>query len=267
MRAPFRAVFRWLLPKWGYDVLNGIRRHVLGVLLRGDRRQCPICGRSYRRFLSGGRKNEINEQLKVIGAGRREDMICPGCGSTDRSRHVFLCLQELGLIRSHMRLLHVAPEPELTATLRSLEDLDYVSGDLDPTVAMIELDVTEIEFDDATFDGVICNHVLEHVEQDKKAMMEIARVLTPGGWAILQVPISDDLEETFEDDSIQDEVDRSRLYGHYDHRRLYGPDYEERLREVGFTVEKFNYGREHSASESERYGLIPEEEIHVCIRQ
>jgi SAM-dependent methyltransferase len=130
------------------------------------------------------------------------------------------------------RLLHVAPEPVLEQKLRLA--FDYVSIDLDGENAMQAMDITCLEFADETFSAVVCNHVLEHVTEDRKALSEIYRVLKPEGWASLQVPMSGD--RTIEDSKIIDPGERKRLFGQDDHVRMYGNDYIDRLKEAGFEV-------------------------------
>jgi len=119
------------------------------------------------------------------------------------------------------KLLHVAPEPNLRTWLRSLPELDYVSADLDMVGNDLKLDLTDIALPDSSFHAIICNHVLEHIPDDAKAMSEITRVLKPGGWAILQTPISLSLSQTYEDFLITDPAERERAFGQNGHVRIY----------------------------------------------
>jgi len=131
------------------------------------------------------------------------------------------------------KVLHVAPEGSLEARLKKRIGSGYLSADLQPG-AMVQMDICDIRYPDASFDVVFCSHVLEHVPDDRRAMRELRRVLRPTGFAVLQVPIS--VEQTVEDPSIQDPAERMRLFGHPDHVRRYGTDYVDRLRESGFRV-------------------------------
>ena len=130
-------------------------------------------------------------------------------------------------------MLHVAPESILTEKFK--QDYDYLSVDLDGSRAMQAMDITAISFPDETFDVIVCNHVLEHIPDDRQAMSELYRVMKCGGWGSLQVPIKG--EVTDEDLSITAPQERLRRFGQEDHVRYYGRrDYINRLKFVGFEV-------------------------------
>jgi ubiquinone/menaquinone biosynthesis C-methylase UbiE len=120
------------------------------------------------------------------------------------------------------------------------------------------MDVQNIPFPDGSFDVVFCNHVLEHVADDRAAMREMWRVMRPGGWGVMLSPVDETHRTTFEDDTITDRAERTRLFGQYDHRRVYGLDYADRLRKAGFTVEERDYFAELPEEERRRYGLRSE---------
>jgi len=127
------------------------------------------------------------------------------------------------------------------------------------------MDITYIPYKHNSFDVILCNHVLEHVVEDQKAIRELFRVLTPGGWAILQCPIDSQRAKTFEDPSITAPHDRARAFGQHDHVRIYGRDYKERLEKAGFTVKVDNYARDLDINVVRKYGL-KDEEIHFCTK-
>jgi predicted SAM-dependent methyltransferase len=131
-------------------------------------------------------------------------------------------------------MLHVAPEKCLAERFREILGDNYITADKSRP-AMVKMDVTNIQYSDQSFDAIYCSHVLEHVQNDRKAMREFYRVLKENGWAILLVPITAD--KTFEDPSIVDPEERLKAFGQRDHVRRYGPDYVDRLREAGFNVE------------------------------
>ncbi|MBX0330763.1 methyltransferase domain-containing protein [Oscillochloris sp. ZM17-4] len=142
----------------------------------------------------------------------------------------------------------------------------YITADLfDPHVD-VRLDITRLPQSDQSIDIIYCSHVLEHVPDDRKAMRELYRILKREGWAILLVPIT--VGQTIEDPTITDPAERLRLFGQDDHVRRYGPDYVDRLREVGFIVDVITPANLSSPEEIVRAGLSPESgEIYYCRRQ
>jgi ubiquinone/menaquinone biosynthesis C-methylase UbiE len=147
---------------------------------------------------------------------------------------------------------------------RKRENIKYTTADIESPIADVKLDVQHMPFEDNTFDWVLCNHVLEHVPDDRKAMREILRVLKPSGTAIMQVPLRADWDQTLEDPSITDKEERIRLFGQYDHLRMYGQDYPKRLEEEGFTVEEFDISKELTSQEFQRYALPKGELLYIC---
>jgi SAM-dependent methyltransferase len=187
--------------------------------------QCPVCGGRYRRFLPFGL------------AGRRNAR-CPGCGSLERHRFLWLWLRdEYGLLRRRVRVLHVAPEPCVRDALAANPGLRYVSVDMFDPAADRAADLTALPFASGKFHVAICSHVLEHVTDDHAAMAELYRVLAPGGRAAVMVPVDMKRAETFEDSAIDTAAGRSAAFGHPYHVRICGADYPDRLREAGFLVD------------------------------
>ena len=155
----------------------------------------------------------------------------------------------------------MGPDDFVTKALFEREGIDYTSIDVARENATVKMDVTSLTFKDDSFDCIVCYHVLEHVPDDSKAMSELLRVLKPGGWAILQVPIW--AEVTFEDDSIA-RRDFLKYYGHADHVRRYGPDFRKRLESAGFKVTVDGYVRDLPREQVDRYGLLEGEDIYFC---
>jgi SAM-dependent methyltransferase len=214
------------------------------AVYRGDDKACPCCGgtfRAMRRFHG------------------RPDARCPGCGALERHRILWLFIErELGIARLRGRMLHVAPEFVLERRFRALNGLEYIAGDLAPQRPGIRrLDVTAIDFPDASFDRVVMNHVLEHVPDDRAAIREIRRILRPNGLALMQHPIDEGRAETYEDASITATSDRRAHFGQDDHVRIYGRDFASRLEQGGFAVERRRYVDDLRAEERERYALCP----------
>jgi SAM-dependent methyltransferase len=163
-------------------------------------------------------------------------------------------------------VLHIAPEPQLRRALEGADTIRYVTADLFANDVAVKLDVTEIPFDNETFDVIICNHVLEHVEDDRKALREFYRVLRPGGWALLQSCLWPNLERTREDPTITSPEDRERYFGQFDHVRVYGRDYAERLQEAGFVTRVDDYPGKLGQKLVKRYALDPLENVYFCVR-
>ena len=191
-------------------------------MLRGSLYYCPLCQTSYSKFLSAGTPPRPNSR-------------CPGCDSLERHRLLWVSLDHLqtqGALSKGGRLLHVAPESSLAKELR--KDYEYMSVDISAPGVQAKTDITALCFSDECFDAIICNHVLEHVPNDRKALSELYRVLKHGGWGSIQVPMRKG--ETQEDPAVIDPVERERLYGQADHVRRYGEDFRERLQTAGFDV-------------------------------
>jgi SAM-dependent methyltransferase len=221
------------------------------ILYRGTEHECSICGSRLARF----------KPMANRPAAR-----CPVCGSLERHRMIWLyCQAKTNLFDGRAkRFLHVAPEPCLTLPLRRIKGLEYVGADLEGCRAMVKMDVTGIPFDDASFDVILCSHVLEHVQDDRTAMRELLRILKPGGWAILLVPIDGAI--TQEDLCITSPEERTRLYGQHDHVRQYGQDYGQRLRQAGFLVSVDAFAAELAPAVLDRYGLLADEDVYYCTK-
>jgi SAM-dependent methyltransferase len=213
-------------------------------LYKGNKVECPVCTGQFRKFLPYGYVT------------LRDAAMCPGCLSLERHRLMWLFLKnKTGFFTEKQKVLHIAPEQCFLKRFKKLPNLDYITADLESPIADYKCDVQELPFEDVSFDAVICNHVLEHVPDDKKAMSEILRVLKPGGYAILLVPADFNLEKSFEDNSITDPKERTRIFGQYDHQRVYGRDYPQILQSVGFIVTDSNYLNELSQEIKDRYSL------------
>ena len=228
--------------------------------------ECPFCGRAAA-FLPFGLDAPVLRERHVAGGGYRPNAMCPfpPCSSLDRERLVYLFLRRrTDVLTSRARLLHVSPEGNLSETLSRRPC--YVAADLIAYEGIVQMDITQIDCPDASFDVVICNHVLEHITDDRAALREIHRILQPGGFAILQVPISLSMQTTHEDPSIAEPSERARLFGQNDHVRIYGQDYPSRLREEGFDVRIYNALTEFGHAGCERYALCKDENIYDCRR-
>jgi SAM-dependent methyltransferase len=238
---------RAIVPHSRRAQLRRLYNHVAWPLYLGRRFACNCCGGRFRRF-----------QSWTNAAGVSQPM-CPRCGSLGRHRTEWFYLsQHPDLLSGPKRVLHVAPEESLERCLRRLPGVDYLSADFDAKTAMEHMDITDIQHPDSSFDVIICNHVLEHVADDRRALSELFRVLSDDGWALLQAPIDDDREATLEDTSITGPADRERVFGQYDHVRVYGRDYVGRLEAAGFVVSVDDVVRGVPEQQVELYQLEPE---------
>ncbi|MEM6362384.1 MAG: methyltransferase domain-containing protein [Bacteroidota bacterium] len=242
------------VPRKYIQLVNGPVLRVIGFFLQGNKYTCPIINKSYRKFLPYGRINP------------RPNALCPGSLSLERHRLLWLFLKaKTPFFENPIHFLHIAPEQCFMKPFERIHGDGYITADLESPLAKVKMDVHQIPFDENTFDAVMCNHVMEHVEDDIKAMREIYRVLKPGGWAIMQVPFFHPLDEaTFEDKSITDPREREKVYGQDDHVRLYGKDYPKRIRKAGFTVTEDTFANSLTDQEIVRYALPRDEIIYFC---
>lgn len=255
-----KKLVKWTLnhvPRPLLQRVAGCMTPVAALLLRGRGVECPVCGSHFRHFLPYGYVTP------------RPNALCPRCLSLERHRLLWLYLErETDLAARRPRLLHIAPEVCLRRRLKKIyadRPQEYVTADLESPLADLHFDIQQIPLADATFDAVICNHILEHVADDRKALRELHRILRPGGWGIVLSPVASDYERTYEDDTITDPAERTRIFGQYDHRRIYGADYTERLRQAGFEAADIDYGASLDAAECTRYAL-PADHIYVVYK-
>jgi ubiquinone/menaquinone biosynthesis C-methylase UbiE len=161
----------------------------------------------------------------------------------------------------------MAPEQCFLNRFKKLKNLDYITADLYAPKVDIKADILDLPFKENTFDVIFCNHVLEHILDGTKAMQELFRVLKPGGTGIFQIPQDISRKVTFEDNSITNKKERAKIFGQYDHVRIYGRDYFDKLRAVGFTVKEVDYTANFSEEEINRYCLAKGEIIPVCTKK
>ncbi|MDR0729038.1 MAG: class I SAM-dependent methyltransferase [Prevotellaceae bacterium] len=218
----------------------------------GRKVECPICGKPFRSFLPYGNQGQPNR-------------LCPGCLSLERHRLMWFYLKHFSrFFTTPAKVLHIAPEQPFIYRFKKCQNLAYHTADLLSPIADMHFDIMRIPLDDDLYDVVFCNHVLEHVDDDLAAMKELHRVMKPGGWAILQVPIDPRRTFTYEDKSITDPKERVKAFGQYDHLRVHGQDYPQRLASAGFEVDTFDVNDHLTPAEMARYRMNPSELLYIA---
>jgi SAM-dependent methyltransferase len=236
--------------------LSYVARPVLAFLLRGKTYTDPIDEKNFRMFLPYGYGTQ------------RNNVLSPSTLSLERHRLLWLYLKnETDFFSAPKKVLHFAPEQAFYKLFRNQKNLDYTTTDLLSPLADVKADICNLPFGDNTYDVILCNHVLEHIPDDAKAMQELYRVLKPGGMGIFQIPQDLNRATTFSDDSITDQKERSKIFGQYDHVRIYGRDYFDKLRSIGFEVNEVDYTSEITTDIVEKYCLAKGEIIPVCTKK
>lgn len=235
--------------------LSFIVKPIIRIYLRGNKFTDPIDGSSFRKFLPYGYNNV------------RENALSPSTFSLERHRLLWLYLKnETFFFTKNLKVLHFAPEAAYYKKFKNLPNITYHTTDINSPLATIKADICDLPINDDTYDFILCNHVLEHIIDDRKAMKELYRVLKKGGVGIFQVPLETTRVKTYEDFSIVKPNERNIAFGQYDHVRVYGMDFFDRLSEVGFKVEKCNYAVKLKKEEIIKYCLPENEIIPVCVK-
>ena len=240
----------FVISKWR----SRMKQVLMLLLYWGWRHRCPICGGNFREWLN-------------CGLEHRRKGKCPRCSSVERHRLIILYLKnKTDFFKSPLKVLHVAPEFCFVKMFKNAKNLEYQTADLNSLYADIHVDITNMAIiPDNSYDVVLCSHVLEHIQEDLKAMREIRRILKPNGWAILQVPIRKGTK-TFEDPSVISSEMRRKLFGQEDHVRMYGDDYKNRLESAGFKVMIDSYAAVLGEAQAKKFGLDLSEDICFCTK-
>lgn len=250
-----KTIFKFILnlvPRPLLIRLSYVARPLLAFFLKGNTYTDPIDSKSFKSFLPYGYGKQ------------RNNVLSPSSLSLERHRLLWLYLKnETDFFSVEKKVLHFAPEQAFYKRFRKMSNLDYVTTDLNSPLADVKADICNLPFKDNEFDIILCNHVLEHIPDDTKAMEELYRILKPGGFGVFQIPQDLNRETTFEDDSITDKKERAKIFGQYDHVRIYGRDYFDKLRSVGFKVEEVDYTARLSEDDIIKYCLAKGEIIPV----
>ncbi len=244
-----RELVRSSIPRRFHDLARGAVFTAISPFFVGSQVECPVCAKTSRSWISLGFPN----------------LVCPHCSAFDRQRLLILYLRnELGISDKPVIMLHFAPESCLMRHFRNTLNLTYIAADLDPPRGAVRMDITDIALEADSVDLVICSHVLEHVPDDAKALRELRRVLRPAGRALIMGPVDHDRPTTYEDPSIVSPKARLAAFNQSDHVRIYGADFDERLRAAGFQVDANHYALSLGERAITRYGLRREDIIYVC---
>ncbi len=256
MRKIFKIILN-TIPRPLLIRLSYFAKPVLTLLLKGNNYTDPIDGKSFRTFLPYGYGKQ------------RNNVLSPSTLSLERHRLLWLYLKnetdffnaEIG--KGLKKILHFAPEQAFYKRFKKLQHIEYTTTDLNSPLADVKADICNLPFNTNSYDVILCNHVLEHIPNDTKAMKELFRVLKPGGMGIFQIPQDLNRALTFEDNTITDPKERAEIFGQYDHVRIYGRDYFDKLRGIGFKVKEVNYTETLSKEMIKRYCLAEGEIIPV----
>jgi len=252
-----KKLYKFLLNKLPRPLLIRLSypfKKVAPILYKGNKVECPVCERSYSKFLSYG-----------SDVAHRENVLCPGDLTLERHRLMWLYLKDHSsfFTQGDLDVLHIAPEQCFHKRFKSQKNLNYLTGDLVSPIADMHFDLHEIPLDDNKFEVIFCNHVLEHVDDALQCMKELHRVMKPGGWGIMQVPQDFERDITYEDASITSPEEREKHFWQKDHVRLFGKDYPDWLRKAGFKVEVFDKEKHYTAEQRARFRLLKEEVLYI----
>lgn len=256
MKKLFKIILN-IVPRPMLIRLSYIIRPIIALFLKGSQFTDPIDGKSFRTFLPYGYGKQ------------RNNVLSPSTLSLERHRLLWLYLQnetDFFTTKMHKKVLHFAPEQAFYKRFKQQKNISYTTTDLLSPLADVKADICNLPFEDNTYDIIFCNHVLEHIPNDNKAMQELYRILKPGGMGIFQIPQDLNRTTTFQDDSITDPKERAKIFGQYDHVRVYGWDYFDKLKAVGFNVNAVDYTQQISDSDVARYCLAKGEIIPVCFK-
>jgi len=231
-------------------------RPFLRYFYKGNRFIDPIDGSGYCTFLPYG-----------YGAKLRPNALCPGTLSLERHRLLWLYLtRQTTFLKDSLKVLHLAPEQVFYNKFKSFSHWHYTTADLYSPLADVKADICALPFQDNSYDLILCNHVLEHIPNDRKALSELYRVLKKGGTLIAQVPLDENRTATFEDDRITDPKERTKVFGQYDHVRIYGQDFYNRLEKVGFQTLAVSIQDQLKSREIIQYALPSKEKIPLGVK-
>lgn len=240
-----------------FPIANSIRLEWLKIKYAGNKVICACCNSKFREFAPFGETKRMNAW-------------CPNCESLERHRLLWMFFEkETNLYTASIKLLHIAPETVFFHRIKKQPNIDYHPCDIFPGLypaGTKYLDILNHQLPDDSFDVIICNHVFQYIEEDRRAMKSLYKLMKPGGWGIMQVPINTAKQVTYEDPDITDPLEREKAFGLKEHVRYYSFDYPERLREAGFRVNVNDYTKKFSDDEIFKYGFYKGDAIYYCTK-
>ncbi len=234
--------------------LSYIFRIFAPLVYKGNKVECPVCEKSFKKFLSYG-----------SDVAHRDNVLCPYDLTLERHRLMWVYLKTKSnfFTADHLDVMHIAPEQCFHSRFKKQKNLNYTTGDLLSPIADLHFDLHDIPLEDNKYDVIFCNHVLEHVDDDHQCMKELHRIMKPGGWGIFQVPIDSSRTETYEDPAITTPEEREKHFWQYDHVRLYGLNYPKELEAAGFEVEMYDYHKDIDKEKYQKYRFQEDEMLYV----
>ncbi len=240
-----------------FPIADAVRRFFLRIRYAGNAVSCPCCGSTFKEFAP-------------FGVTKRRNAWCPKCQSLERHRLLWMYLEKkTNLYSAPLKVLHIAPETTFFHHLNGKANIDYYPADIFPNLfpkGTHYFNLLNPDVAPGTFDVIICNHVFQYIEDDVTAMQNAFKLMKPGGWGIMQVPIDKSKAVTYEDKSITSEAEREKAFGLKEHVRFYGLDYEDKLRAAGFTVKVDDYTAEFSDADNYKYGFWKGDPIYYCTK-
>lgn len=256
----FAKIREELINEYG---VNGNKIIHLNELIKEGSYYCNLCEKEIPFMLDAGIDSPIFSKRKIIGGGKRKKCICPLCGCNDRERWVqYVLKNEIHIYDEEAKILHFAPERQIEKKLRNNKKLEYITADIEKGRADRVEDITNISFQESSFDYIICNHIMEHISNEKGAFAELRRCLKKTGKIVFSVPICWETD-TIEDDTIVTKEERLKEYGQEDHVRLYGRDLQKKLEENGFHAMNYQVNKILSQEKIEVMRLIPEDSVWI----
>lgn len=243
-----KKIYKSILSEKTRIKLHHIRFFIRGFFYSGSKVTCVCCNKSFTKFLPHGNV-------------KRQNAVCPSCNTLERNRVLYLYLRDrTNFFYDKLSVLHFAPENKLERIFRKMKNLRYISGDINPELAMQQIDIQSIGFPDNHFDVIICSHVLGHVPDEFKALSELRRVIKPDGSVIIMTKIYEDLSATFEASGMNN-AEAQEIF------RKHGKDFPERLKNGGFEVTIIDLAKDVGNLASAKYGLGENELIYLCKRK